>query len=222
VGSGSAAAAVYYRSIMRVLVAISLVLASTAHAAPSVDWARGLVIADGIGLADRHAPNPAVARGTSRRAAEDAARKTLAVKCAELPLASGGKVGDKTSDAAVKERLARAVANAVTLSADPETDGSWRVTMGVPVEAVRQAVEGPRSATEDSGPSVVIVEGVTAKPAVGWTVGGTSAATIWVASPPVWAKDAPRVKAKGAKAGAIDVEGAGATPATLFVILAKS
>lgn len=206
---------------MRLAIAAILLLAAHAHAAPSVDWARGLVIADGIGLADRHAPNPAVARGTSRRAAEDAARKLLAAKCAELPLAAGGKVGDKAKDAAVKDRLARAVANAVTLAADPETDGSWRVTMGVAVEAVRQAIDGPRIATEDKGPPVVIVEGVTAKPAVGWTVGGTSGASVWVASPPAWAKDAPRVKAKAAKAGAIAVDGIDATPATLFVIVTK-
>lgn len=199
-----------------------LLLASQAHAAPSVDWARGLVIADGIGLADRHAPNPAVARGTSRRAAEDAARKLLAAKCEQLPLAGGGKVSDKAAkDAAVKDRLARAVANAVTLSADPETDGSWRVTMGVAIEAVRQAIEGPRIATEDKGPPVIIVEGVTAKPSVGWTVGGVSGASIWVTSLPAWAKDAPHVTAKAAKAGAIEVVGIDATAATLFVIVAK-
>ena len=206
---------------MRLVVAAILLLASQAHAAPSVDWARGLVIADGIGLADRHAPTPAVARGTSRRAAEDAARKTLAAACAELPLAGGGTVGDKAKDAVVKDRLARAVANAVTLSADPETDGSWRVTMGVAVEGVRQAIDGPRTATEDKGPPVVIVEGVAGKPAVGWKVGGIAGASIWVASPPAWAKGAPHVKAKAAKAGTIEVDGIDATPATLFVILTK-
>jgi hypothetical protein len=199
-----------------------VILATTAHAAPpSVDWARGLVIADGIGLADRHAPNPAVARGTSRRVGEEAARKTLAAKCAELPLASGGTVGKAAADPAVKDRLARAVANAVTLAADPETDGSWRVTMAVAVEAVRQAVDGPRVATEDKGPPVVVVEGVAGKPAVGWKVGGNAAPTLWVASPPAWAKDAPHVKAKAAKAGAIDIDGTDATPATLFVILTR-
>jgi hypothetical protein len=56
---------------------------------------------------------------------------------------------------------------------------------------------------------------------VGWKVGGIAAATLWVATPPAWAKDAPRVKAKAAKAGAIDVDGTAATPGTLFVILAK-
>lgn len=195
-------------------------LATSAGAAPpKVDWARGLVIADGVGLADRHAPNPAVARGTSRRAAEDAARRALAAKLPDLPLAAGGKLGGKDDDAAVKDRLARAVAHAIVLAADPETDGAWRVTMAVPIEAVRQALTGPRTASEDTGPRVIVVDGVRAKPAVGYTLGTVDAPTLWVDAVPAWAKDAPRVKAKSAKAGVIDVGGTDATPATLFLII---
>jgi hypothetical protein len=210
---------------------------TSAHAAPaSVDWARGLVIADGIGLADRHAPNPAVARGTSRRIAEEAAKQTLATKVGELPVASGGTVGAKAkADAAVKDRLARAIANAVTLAADPETDGSWRVTLAVPIEAVRQAVVGPRAITaggDDTGPAVVVVDGVTAKPGVGWKVGGLEAPTLWVTALPAWALGAPHETAKSAKAGAIELSGTATvtapgpsvkTPsaATLFVLVTK-
>src|SRR5690242_15069063 len=80
-----------------------------ARADVKIDWARGLVTADAVGVADRHAPNPAVARGTSRRGAEDAARKQLAAKLGELPVAAGGKVADKSKDKDVKARLARAV-----------------------------------------------------------------------------------------------------------------
>lgn len=207
---------------------LSLVLtASVAHAAPpSVDWARGLVVAEGIGLADRHAPNPAVARGTSRRDAEIAARKLLAAKVATLPLAVGGTVADKAkSDKAVAARIERAIANAVVVAADPETDGAWRVTLGVPIEAVRQAIAGPRVVAvgaQDSGPAVVVVEGVAkATPAVGWTVAGLAAPTLWVAADalPAWAKDAPKVSAKSAKAGAIEATGIDGTAATLFVII---
>lgn len=179
------------------------------------------MIADGVGLADRHAPNPAVARGTSRRAAEDAARKALAGKLPELPVAAGGKVGGRADDAAVNERLARAVAHAIVLAADPETDGSWRVTMAVPIEAVRQALTGPRTATEDTGPPVIVVEGVRAKPAVGYKLGALEAPTLWVDAAPAWAKDAPRVKAKSAKSGVIEISGTDATPATLFLIIGK-
>src|SRR5262245_28637146 len=130
---------------MRSLVLIALVaLTATAHADVTVDWARGLVIADAVGIADRHAPNPAVARGTSRRGAEEAAEKLIAGKLAELPLAGGGKVADKAKDDAVKARLDRAVDAAITLAAEPQTDGAWRVTMAVPIEAVRQAIVGAR------------------------------------------------------------------------------
>jgi hypothetical protein len=209
----------------RSAVVVAVTAGTAAAGPPSVDWARGLVIADGIGLADRHAPNPAVARGTSRRAAEEAAKKVLAGKVGELPVAGGGTVGEKAKrDAAVKDRLARAVSSAVTLAAEPETDGSWRVTLAVPIEAVRQAIAGPRAiapGADDAGPEVIVVEGVAGKPAVGWKVAGLDAATLWVDAPPAWSKDAPRVTAKGAKGGAIDVAGIDATAATLFVIITK-
>jgi len=179
--------------------------------APKIDWARGLVIADGVGVADRHAPNPAVARGTSKRGAEDAARKVLSAKVGELPVNGGGKVADKAKkDAAVKTRLDAAVAAAVTLDAEPETDGAWRVTMAVPIEAVRQALEGGArvlGADGDKGASVAVVEGMKGKPAVG----AIDAPTIWVTAVPAWAKDAPKVEAKGLSP----------TAQTLYVIVQK-
>ena len=209
---------------MRFFVPVCLLLiAGHARADVRVDWARGLVIADAVGIADRNAPNPAVARGTSRRGAEEAAQKQLAAKLDDLPLAGGGTVAAKAKDKDVKARLQRAVEHAITLAADPETDGSWRVTMAVPLEAVRQALAGPRTVPPDGdkGPQVIVLEGVTAKPAVGWTIGGLEAASLWVTDVPAWAKDAPRAKAKSAKAGAIEVAGTDATPATLFVIVTR-
>lgn len=115
----------------------------------------------------------------------------LAAKIAELPLASGGKVGDKGQ---------AALEAAIVLSADPETDGAWHVTVAVPIEAVRQAIAGPRTldAAGDSGPQVVIVEGMKGKPAIG----AIAAPTVWVSEPPAWAKDAPRASAKGLKPSA--------------------
>lgn len=198
-----------------------LVLTSVAHAAPvKVDWARGLVIADAIGLADRHAPNPTVARGPSRRRGEDAARKRLAAQIGALPIAGGGTIGDRAkANEAIRARLDRAVAGALTVAAEPQTDGSWRVTLAVPLEAVRQALAGPRTASGDSGPQVVIVDGVSAPPAIGWKIGGLEAPTLWVDAVPGWAKDAPRVTAKRAKAGEIEIDGSEATAATLFVIV---
>lgn len=173
-------------SAARATLALAILARSAGADAPRVDWARGLVIADATGVAERHAPSPAVARGTSRRGAEEAAKRLLAGKIAELPLASGGKVG---------ERAKTAVETAIVLAAEPETDGAWRVTMTVPIEAVRQAIAGPRAldAAGDTGPQVVIVEGMKGKPAVG----ALAAPTLWVEKVPAWAKDAPKVSAKG-------------------------
>jgi hypothetical protein len=201
-------------------IAVIAVLAGSARADVAVDWAKGLVTANGVGIADRHAPNPAVARGTSRRSAEEAARAQLAKGLAKLPVAGGGTVGEHAD---AKPRLERAVADAIAVAAEPQTDGAWTVTMAVPIEAIRQALDaGPREVGKDGDkpPAVVIVDGVTAKPAIGWTVGGVKAATIWVPAKdlPAWAKDAPHITASGAKAGAIEARGMVGGEATLYVI----
>ena len=198
-----------------------VILFAGGPARAEVDWAKGLVTADGIGVANRAAPTPAAARGPARRLAEEAARKQLAAQLDALPLAEGGKLAAKLTDATVKAAVERAVANAFVVAADPETDGSWRVTMAVPIEALRQALVGPRALAGEDGPAVVVVEGVSAKPAIGYRVGVLAAATVFVKDVPAWAKDAPRVKAKGAKAGVIDAAVTNATEATLFVIHTK-
>ncbi len=200
--------------------AVIAMLVSTASttARADIDWAKGLVTAPGVGVADRHAPNPAVARGTSRRVAEDAARAKLEAEIAGLPVAGGGTVGAKAKDPAVKARLAAAVEHAVEIGAEPETDGAWRVVMAVPVEAVRQAIgDGPRVLGEagDAPPPVVVVDGVGGKP----VVGALSAATVWVAEVPAWAKDAPHVNGKRGKGGAI--EGIDVQGQALYVIVGK-
>lgn len=177
----------------------------------------------GVGLADRQAPNPAVARGPARRKAEDAARRALNAAVKALPVAGGGTVGDKVGDAAIARRIDRAIAAALATSATPETDGSWVVTLAVPLEAVRQALEGPRvlGKTGDAeGPAVIVVEGAKTTPAIGTTIGGASVPIVWVKKLPAWAEKAPRIKARGAKDGAIDADAKTATPSTLFVVLA--
>ena len=191
--------------------------------AARVDWAAGWVIAGGTGIADRHAPSPAVALGTSRRGADDAARQRIAAALGALPLAGGGTLADRLTDAAVQARVDAALAAAIEVAAEPETDGSWHVTRAVPLEAIRLALAAPRELPPggDSGPPVVIVEGVTARPAIGWTVGGAAAATLWVKDVPAWAKSAPRTRARSARGGAIDAPATGST-ATLFVIVAKT
>ncbi|MGE0549675.1 MAG: hypothetical protein AB7O24_20640 [Kofleriaceae bacterium] len=207
--------------VSRATCAAVFAVSAIAHADDArVDWAAGMVIADGVGVADRHAPNPAVARGPSRRKAEAAAKQAIAKALPGLPLAGGGKLGDKLDDAAVKARIDRALDFAITLDAQPETDGAWQITMGLPLEAVRQALDGPRKleAAGDTGRQVVVITGVSAKPALGYTVGGIAGATLWVKSVPAWARDAPKAKASSAKAGAIDAKLGDAGPATLFVV----
>jgi hypothetical protein len=213
---------------MRLLVLVALgalgVPASArADDAAIVDWARGLVIARGVGLADRHAPSPAVARGTSRRGAEAAARATIAKRLPQLPLAGGGTVADKLGEATVKARLDRAVAAAIVLDASPETDGSWRVELAVPIEAVRQALAGPRrlDAGGDGGPPAIVVDGVSAAPAIGWTVGGVAPAIVWVREVPAWAKSAPHARGRAAKPGELAIDGITPAPSTLIVIVAR-
>lgn len=191
--------------------------------AARIDWAAGRVTAGGTGIADRHAPSPAVALGTSRRGADEAAKRRIAAKLGSLPLAAGGTLAAKLAERSIKARIDAAVDAAITVDAEPETDGSWHVTLAVPLEAIRQALGDPRTlpAAGDSGPPIVIIEGVAAKPAIGWTVGGAAAATLWVKDVPAWTKSAPRVQARSAKDGTITVDAAPGTAATLYVIVGK-
>jgi hypothetical protein len=192
--------------------------------AARIDWAAGRVTAGGTGIADRHAPSPAVALGTSRRGADDAARRRIAAKLRALPLVAGGTLAERLAERSLKAQVDAALEAAITVAADPETDGSWHVTLAVPIEAIRVALGGARAlpAAGDRGPPIVVVDGVSAKPAVGWTVGGVAAPTLWVKDVPAWASDAPRVKATSAKSGAIAIEPAAGTAATLYVLVARS
>jgi hypothetical protein len=191
--------------------------------AARVDWAAGQITAGGTGLADRQAPSPAVALGTSRRGAAEAARRRIAARLGSLPLAAGGTLATRLADAAIKARVDAAVDAAITVAAEPETDGSWHVTLAVPIEAIRLALDEPRAlaGAGDAGPPVVVVEGVAAKPAVGWTIGGEGCAMLWVKDVPAWANGAPRVKARSARAGSITVDSRPGTAATLYLITSK-
>lgn len=208
---------------MRALLLV-MALAPAASAAPVVQWDTGRVLETGVGLADRRAPTPAVARGPARRKAEDAARKALLTAVRALPVAGGRTVKEAMTDPAVAARIERAIAAALPASATPETDGAWTVTLAVPLEALRQALaQGPRAlaAEGDGGAAVIVLEGASAAtPALGTTVGGTSAPIVWVKKLPAWAEKAPRLRATSAAPGAIAVDVSTATPATLFVVLA--
>jgi hypothetical protein len=204
--------------------AVSAPLARADAAKPDAkpDWTRGLVLASAVGVADRHAPSPVAARGPARRAAEEAARKQLALALPGLPLAGGGTLAGRFEEAGVKARVDRALAAAIVVDAEPSTDGSWKVTLGVPIEAIRQALTGPRpvAASDSAGPEIVVVtldRAVT--PAVGYKLGTLAAPTIWVKEVPAWAKDAPRVAARAGKGGALEVADPKGSESTLFVIV---
>ena len=205
--------------IARYLAIAALASVSTVARA-DVDWAAGQVTAQGLGIADRHAPTPAAAREPARRAAEDAARAALTAQLPALPLAGGGTLRGKLGEPAVKQRVERAIAEASAIRSTPQTDGSWNVTLALPIEAVRQALAGQRPFTRSDGDlAVVIVEGVASPPAIGVTVDGIAVATLWVTKPPAWAGDAPRVKAlASSQPGAIELASKHGGPATLFVI----
>jgi len=128
--------------------------------------------------------------------AEDAAKQRLAVELPALPLARGGTLKDSlTPGSATQERIKKVIDRAITIAATPQTDGSWNVTLAVPIEAVRLALindHGIRTMADrsDLGPPIVILEGVTTKPAVGQVVGGWAAAVLWMKDVPAWAADA--------------------------------
>jgi hypothetical protein len=199
----------------------AVAIASPAHA--EVDWAKGRVTGDGLGVADRHAPSPAAAREPARRRAEEAAKKKIAAQLPAIPLAGGGTLEDKLADKAIAARVARVIDAALTVAATPATDGSWNVTLAVPLEALRQAVSsGPRVATKsDADPPILIVERVGVKPALGYTIGGIAASTVWFSEPPEWARKAPRIKVTGIKGADITVATKQGGPSTLFFVLVK-
>lgn len=205
-------------------IALIATLANPARAdapRPAVDWAAGRLTATGFGVADRQAPSPAAARGPARRAAETAARARLTDAIAALPVARGGTVAAAAkSDAAIATRLAAVVARAREVSADLETDGSWQVSLAVPLEAVHQALTGVPAAGDEahSAPPVVVIES-SAPPALGYRIAGRAAAIVWVDKLPTWARAAPRTRAKLQPPDELALAKPLGGPATLYVVV---
>ena len=166
--------------------------AQTSSPAAKVDWARGLVIVKTVGTADRRAPSPASARPVALREAEDRAAAGLLAAAKELPGAAG--VGDDV-----------VAGNVVELATEFLPDGSVRIERGLPIEAVRQALDGPRAiapawdgAPDAAKPATLVVDArnLAVTPRVGIAVSdGTTTArlpALWVTKPPPGA-----VKASG-------------------------
>jgi hypothetical protein len=138
-----------------------------------IDWTRGLVIETGAAAGDLRAPSPGVARVAAEREARQAARARLAKRAAKISLASGGRVSARAgADEEVARRLARAVERSVDLSVEYASDGSVVLVSGLPLEAIRLAVEGavgPPVADEPRRPTALVVDatGALKKPLLG-------------------------------------------------------
>lgn len=182
-----------------------------------IDWSAGAVRGKGIGPAARHAPSPTVARVGARRAAEQQARARIGAAVRALKLAAGGTVGEAADkDQEVAARLARELERAPVVAAELGTDGSAKVTIALGIEAIRQAVRGPRVVGKGDGaeePKIWLIDAAKAKaaPAIGLAldVGGTR----WD-GPVIWVRDRADAPAGEVVAG---VANAAATGGVLTV-----
>jgi len=210
---------------------------TTAAKGAVVDWTAGLVRAEVTIPADRHAPSPAVARGGARRKAEERARARLAAAAKALPWAAGGTVGEQLKGKDGQAALDGAVAAAIVLGADYFTDGSVRVELGLPIEAVRVAIAGPRrvepGSAPDPGPTAIVVDAtrLDVGPAVGLGLqsGGASAVgpVVFAHERPDAEQLGPRpadVKAARRKGGALVVDNVdpAAVPGALVVVMVRA
>ena len=207
----------------RALPALLLMLATpelAAQPAPppaTVDWARGLVIVKTVGTADRRAPSPASARPVALREAEDRAVAHLLAAARELPGAAG--VPDDVVDGTVVE-----------LATEYLADGSVRIQRGLPIEAVRQAIDGPRpvSPAWDGAPAaapatlVVDARNLAVTPRVGIAVSDGTTTTrlpaLWRTRPPKGAKPVP-ASAFDEAAGTLTIDRAPDPGALLIVVI---
>ena len=121
-----------------------LVLAGTAAA--DVDWGKGVIETGAIGTADRRAPSPAVARVGALREAEERAAATLLEEARALSWRSGTVGAAADADPSVAAALAAATRPESLVDRGTELlpDGSVRIRRALPIEAVRQAIDGPR------------------------------------------------------------------------------
>jgi hypothetical protein len=135
------------------LASFAAVLAIAGTARAEVDWAKGVIEAPAIGTADRRAPSPAVARVGALREAEERAALALLAEARALPWRSGtvGEAADASPEAAAALALAARPASLVDRGTEYLPDGSVRIRRALPIEAVRQAIDGPRVVEPDWG-----------------------------------------------------------------------
>jgi hypothetical protein len=127
------------------------------------------------------------AQAAARRKAEASGRDLLGVALADVPWATPGASLDEAT-------RARALAHARPRAAELRPDGSWRVTMALPLEAVRVAAHGARvvdEATDERGAITALVldaRALTLTPALG--LGATIGTVSW-RGPVLWTDGEP-------------------------------
>lgn len=186
----------------------------------TIDWSTGVMVAKGVGLADRRAPAPDVARAAARSRGVAQARSRLRAGLLLVPWANS-KTSAEQLTAAQLETLVEA---ATVVRAQPQTDGGWHIELQLPIEVVRQAVQGNRKRAGDGDdtdtPEIALdARKLRVVPAVGLRVndGGTTVACAmrWVNRWP-----GASVKVSGVTAGQLELsKPVGIKPATLCVII---
>ena len=186
----------------------------------TVDWSAGVMVAKAVGLADRRAPAPDVARAAARSRGVTQARAHLRAALLLVPWANG-KTSTEQLSAAELETL---VAAATLGRAQPQTDGGWHIELQLPVEVVRQAVQGNRKRAvdgDDMVPPAIALDArkLSVLPAVGMRV-NDGGATVECAMRWVTRWPGASIKVSHVTAGQLAVsKPVGIKPATLCVII---
>ena len=210
---------------------------AVAKANTRIDWERGLLIATAAAPADLRSPTTELARVKAERVATKRCSALLREAAAGLPMASGKTVG-----AALGDSLAGASIGLISLTTDHGSDGSVVVTMALPIDRLRTlrfgadspVLESPGSDSTAGENAALFIDARTSKlvPSVGL---GVKLGTVTYRGPVLFfsdevaarsgaklGKDTQLQKAKGLKAGVVNLRGtanADISGAPLVVVL---
>jgi hypothetical protein len=148
-----------------------------------IDWTTGELTARAVGLADRRAPSPDVARAAARRRGIDDARVSLRNALPAIAWSDAKTLANEFSDA----ELDSIAGLAVVSKAAPQTDGGWQISLSLPLERIRQLRSGPRRLTDagDDESSLLVridARSLTLRPSLALKVSGNSCALLWSTS----------------------------------------
>jgi hypothetical protein len=116
---------------------------TTEVAEARLDWTHGEIAARGAATADLHAPTIAIARVGAERRARERAAAALVTAARALRLAGGGTLGGAMKrDGELAARVVAGLAQTRDVAVDHASDGSARVAIAAPLEALRIARTG--------------------------------------------------------------------------------